>query len=164
MQTLLFFFYAAIAIWIVYVFFCHKSSRDGWYYKIRRTPLFYFFGSPYKIVRSEIDATHTYISVRIDRGIVIHFLIDLDMDCNWIGCNIEKWLDMHKLKVTYFATPEGQFRSPDDISNNFEIDKIKNYQDFKMTNQDFEKIKKAFLIAAKHVEKQKNKKKTIKIF
>ena len=47
---------------------------------------------------------------------------------------------MYDLDIRSFSK-KGQFRSPDDISSNFKIDEIRNYQDFGMTDQDFEKIK-----------------------
>jgi hypothetical protein len=164
MKYLLFLFYVVIAIWVIYICFCHKSSTDGAYYKIRRTPLFYFFGAPYRIVRSEIEGSLTYISVRIDRGIVISFLVYPDGD-GWycIDCQIEKWFIMYDLDIRSFSK-KGQFRSPDDISSNFKIDEIRNYQDFGMTDQDFEKIKKSLVVAAKHVEEKKKQKEVIKIF
>ena len=70
---------------------------------------------------------------------------------------------MYDLDIGSFSK-EGQFRSPDDISSNFGIDEIRNYQDFGMTDQDFEKIKKSLVVAAKHVEEKKKQKEVIKIF
>lgn len=98
-----------------------------------------------------MDKSHIYISVRIQKGVVIHFLTCEEMEGNYYDCAIEKWGNMHHIKIDWFGNGV-QFRSSEDIKNDFEISAIKDYKEMGINTQNFSKIKDSLIVAAKHVE------------
>ena len=151
----------AIALVAYKLFFFVSSQESGSNrdYFIPLTPCFYYFGKPLKILAFEMDGQHIYVSVRVKRGIVIHFHTSYDYMWNLNSqiCCIEKWGNMYMLNVDWFGKG-ATFRNSADIVKNFNISAIKNYKNMGINEQNFQKIKNALILAAQHVEAQSSKK------